>query len=111
MLGRVKAGRVQLDEPRRRIPEQAARGGGEIGKPRTYRQDEIRFCSKFIGGASAGDADRADGAGMIPDNGTLPRLCLGHRCAVPRREISERFAGHRIMHPATGNDQRRMGSR
>jgi len=111
MLGRVKAGCVQLDEPRRRIPEQAARGGGEIGKPRTYRQDQIRFCSKFIGGASAGDADRADGAGMIPGERALPCLCLGDRYAVPRCEIGERFAGHRIMHPTTGNDQRRMGSR
>ena len=111
MLGRVKAGRVQLDEPRRRIPEQAARGGGEIGKPRTYRQDQIRFCSKFIGGASAGDADRADGAGMIPGERALPCLCLGDRYAVPRCEIGERFAGHRIMHPTTGNDQRRTGSR
>ena len=111
MLGRVKAGRVQLDEPRRRIPEQAARGGGEIGKPGTYCQDQIRFRSELIGGTPAGDADRTDGARVIPGKRALPRLCLGHRYAMPRREIGERFAGHRIMHPTTGNDQRRTGSR
>ena len=111
MLGRVKAGRVQLNQPRQRIPEQAARSGGEIGKPRTNPQDQIRFCSEFIGRAPAGDADRTDSAGMIPGKRALPRLCLGDRYAMPRREIGERFAGYRIIHPTTGNDQRRTGSR
>ena len=79
MLGRVEAGHVQLDQPHRPIPEQAARSGGEIGKPRTNCKDQIRFCSEFIGRAPAGDANRADGARMIPGKRALSRLCLGDR--------------------------------
>ena len=110
MLRRVKASRVQLDQLRRRIGEQTARSGGEIGKPRANCQDQIRFCSEFIGSTAAGDADRANGTGMIPDEPALSRLCLGHRYAMPPREIGERFAGNRIVHSTTGNNQRRPRS-
>ena len=111
MLGRVKAGSVRLDQPRRRIPEQASRSGGEIGKPRTYCQDQIRLCSKFIGKTRASDADSTYGAGMIPNERALPRLCLGHWGAIPHCENAERFAGQRVMRPTTRNDQWGLGLR
>jgi flavin-binding protein dodecin len=105
----VEAGRVQLNELRRRIAEQAAGRGGEVGEPRADRDNQIRFSSKRIGRRAAGDADRTHGVGMVPNERTLAGLGLGDRHAMTRHEIGEHLAGQRVMHPAAGNDQRRAG--
>jgi hypothetical protein len=109
MLARVEAGRVQLDQLRRRIPEQAPGGRREVGEPRANRKDQIRFSSESIGRSPAGDADCAQRAGMIPGEHALAGLGLRYRQAMTHREIGKHIASERVMDTATGNDQRRPG--
>jgi hypothetical protein len=111
MLRRVEAGHVQLNERRRRIAEEAAGRGGEVGEPRADRENQVRFGRERIGRSAAGNADRPHGAGMVPGERALAGLGLGYRHAMTRREIGEHLAGERVMHPAAGNDQRRAGLR
>jgi hypothetical protein len=111
VLLRVEAGRVQLNERRRRIAEQAAGRGGEVREPCADREDQVRFGSERIGRSATGNADRTHGAGMTPGHCALAGLGLGHRHTVTCREIGEHVAGERVMHPAAGNDQRRSSAR
>ena len=110
MFDRVKAGDVELDQLHARMPEEAARGGGEIAETCPDREHHIGLGRHRIGGAAPGDANGAGGCGMIPGKRSLAGLGLGNRHAVPVGEAGKRIAGEGIMDAAAGNDQRRLSA-
>jgi hypothetical protein len=83
---------IQLDQMALRIAKQGARRGREIRQPGANREYRVGFGGERIGGAAAGDANRADCAGMIPGERAFPGLRLRDRYAMPRREIGQRGA-------------------
>jgi len=104
MLYGVVSCDIQLDQPKVGVAKQVARRGREIRQAGTDGEYRVGFGGERIGGAAAGDANRADCAGMIPSERALPGLRLGNGYAMPPREIRERDAGQPVMHTAASND-------
>jgi hypothetical protein len=65
MLGGIEHLRVVAGQPARRIAEQRPRSGGEVLQPGADGEDDIGRLRRLIRSRCAGDAGRAEIAGMI----------------------------------------------
>ena len=86
--------------------EQGPGAGGEILQAGADGEHHVGLLGERVGGAGAGDADRAHVERMIMGDDALAGLRLADRNAVLRGEGGERLLGLRIQHAAAGDDER-----